>query len=188
LPTGYQIKEQDKLYYVTLQIVGWIDIFTRKCYRNIIIENLAYCQKHKGLDLFGWVIMSNHIHLLARCEKEGLSNLLRDFKNYTSKKILKEIESATESRKEWILKVFKDAAFKHKRNSDYQVWTHENHAEILYSNEFIEQKLDYIHQNPVRSGIVEKAEEYRYSSARTYAELESLLEIIKLERILKSVK
>jgi hypothetical protein len=87
-----------------------------------------------------------------------------------------------------MLKVFKEAAYKHKRNSDYQVWTHENHAEILYSNKFIEQKLDYIHQNPVRSGIVEKPEEYRYSSARAYAELESLLEIIKLERILKTVK
>lgn len=188
MPTGYQIKEQDKLYYVTLQVVEWVDIFTRQKYRDIIIENLAYCQKHKGLELFAWVIMSNHIHLIARCEKEGLSNLLRDFKSYTSKKILEEIDTSAESRKDWMLNVFKDAAFKHKRNAEYQFWTHENHAELLYSSYFIEQKLDYIHQNPVRAGIVVNANEYRYSSAKDYADEDGMLEVIKIVRTWKTVK
>ncbi len=188
MPTGYQIKEQDKLHFVTLQVVEWVDIFTRQTYRDIIIENLGYCQKNKGLEIYAWVIMSNHIHLLVKSEKEELSNILRDFKSYTSKKILEEIDTCNESRKEWMLKIFRDAAFKHKRNSEYQFWTHENHAEYIFSNKFIEQKLDYIHDNPVKAGIVEKPEEYRYSSAKDYAGEKGLLEIEIIMRQWKTYK
>ena len=177
MSTGYQIVEQDKLHFVTLQVVEWVDIFTRQKYRDIIIDNLSYCQKHKGLEIYAWVIMSNHIHLLVKSEKENLSNVMRDFKSFTSKKILEEIDSCNESRKSWMLKLFKDAAFKHKRNSEYQFWTHENHAEYIYSNKFIEQKIEYIHNNPVRAGIVQKPEEYRYSSAIDYAGEKGLLKV-----------
>jgi REP element-mobilizing transposase RayT len=183
---GYQIKEQDKPYFVTLQVVYWIDVFTRQKYRDIIIENLAFCQKNKGLDIFAWVIMSNHIHMIVRSEKHGLSNVLHDFKSFTSKTILTEIEESTESRKDWMLKLFKNAAYKHKRNSDYQFWTHENHAELLFSNSFIEQKLDYIHNNPVRAGIVHNPEDYKYSSAIDYADGKGLLDIILIQRQLKA--
>ncbi len=162
-----------------MQVVGWVDVFTRQVYRDIIIENLEYCQKNKGLEIYGWVIMSNHIHLLVQSNTNNLSSTIRDFKSYTSKKILEEINNCNESRKEWMLKIFKDAAFKHKRNTDYQFWTHENHAEHIYSNNFIEQKIRYIHNNPVVSGIVNRPEEYRYSSAVSYADGDGLLNIEK---------
>ncbi len=106
--------------------------------------------------------MSNHIHLLVRSGQGNLSGTLRDFKSHTSKEILKAIIEKNESRRDWLLMVFKYAANKHKRNSTYQVWTHENHAEEIYSNKFIEQKLDYIHNNPVRAGIVTNSEDYLY--------------------------
>ena len=99
MSTGYKIIEQDKLHFVTLQVVEWVDIFTRKKYRDIIVENLDYCQKNKGLEIYAWVIMSNHVHLLVKSDKDELSNILRDFKSYTSKKILDEIDSCNESRK-----------------------------------------------------------------------------------------
>ena len=187
MSTGYQIKEQDKLYFATLQVVEWVDIFTRKKYRDIIVENLSYCQKHKGLEIYGWVIMSNHVHLLARSEKGELSNIFRDFKSYTSKKIIEEIKDLSESRREWILKIFQSATFKHQRNSEYQFWTHENHAELIYSNKFIEQKLEYIHNNPVRAGIVEKPEDYKYSSAIDYAGGKGLLNIEALSLRWKTI-
>jgi REP element-mobilizing transposase RayT len=180
MPTGYQIAEQDKLHFVTLQVVEWVDIFTRKKYRDIITDNLAYCQKNKGLEIYGWVIMSNHIHLLLKSDKEELSSVLRDFKSFTSKRILEQIQENTESRKEWMLKIFKEAAFKHKRNSEYQFWTHENHSEHIFSIKFMEQKLEYIHNNPVKSGIVEKPEEYKYSSAIDYAGGKGILDIEKI--------
>jgi hypothetical protein len=87
-----------------------------------------------------------------------------------------------------MLRIFKNAAFEHKRNSEYQFWTHENHAEYIYSNKFIEQKLDYIHNNPVRAGIVEKPEEYLYSSAKNYADEEGLLKTEIIERQWKTYK
>ena len=187
MSTGYKIIEQDRLYFVTLQVVNWIDIFTRESYRQIIIQNLEYCQQHKGLEIYAWVLMSNHMHVLLRSSSDDLSGTLRDFKSFTSKRIILEIEASNESRKDWMMKLFKEAAHKHKRNSVHQFWTHENHAELIYSNKFIEQKLEYIHQNPVRAGIVAKPEDYLYSSARNYAGEKGLINVIELPKLWKTV-
>jgi len=188
MSTGYKITEQDRLYFVTLQVVEWIDIFSRESYRKIIVQNLRYCQKNKGLEIYGWVLMSNHMHALLRSNTGDLSGTLRDFKSFTSKKIIEEIESSSESRKDWMLRLFKETAYKHKRNSTFQFWTHENHAELIYSNKFIEQKLDYIHKNPIRAGIVSNADDYVYSSARNYAGEKGLLNVTQLPKIWKTVR
>ncbi|TAJ06582.1 transposase, partial [Marinilabiliaceae bacterium JC017] len=81
--------------------------------------------------------MTNHVHLMVQSATGKLSNTIRDFKSYTSKILLNQIEEGNESRKEWTLQYFKNAAFKHKRNSKYQLWTHENHAVYLYTDEFV---------------------------------------------------
>jgi REP element-mobilizing transposase RayT len=178
MTTGYRIYDQQGLYYLTFQIVDWVDIFSRKVYRDIAIDSFNFCIKNKGLKLYAYVIMSNHIHLIAKTEDGfNLSDTIRDFKKYTAKLFLENINQETESRKDWMLKRFEFAAKKHKRNSNYQIWTHENHAIELHTTNFIEQKLNYIHQNPVRAGIVKNAEDYIYSSASNYASLESILEI-----------
>jgi REP element-mobilizing transposase RayT len=178
---GYQIYNQNTLYYLTFQVVEWVDIFTRKEYKDIAISSFDFCRKNKGLELYAYVIMSNHIHLIARA-KAGfqLSDIVRDFKKFTAKELLEKIRMPSESRSDWMLKRFEFAAMRHKRNSDYQIWTHENHAVELYSHEFIQQKLNYIHQNPVRAGWVFNCEDYMYSSARNYAGLENVLEIDSL--------
>ncbi len=175
---GYQIYNQNALYYLTFQIVDWVDIFTWQVYKDILIYSFKYCQANKGLELFGYVIMSNHIHLIARC-KEGfrLSDTIRDFKKFTAKNMLENIRNTNESRSDWMLKRFEFAAKSHQRNSEYQVWTHENHAIELFSNDFITQKLNYIHNNPVRAGIVELEGEYIYSSAKNYAGLKGKIKI-----------
>lgn len=184
MPTGYKIAEQDKIYYLTLQVVEWIDLFTRKSYRDLLVENLAYCQQNKSLEIFAYVIMSNHIHLLARSNTDKLSDTIRDFKSFTSKELLKLIKEPAESRREWILNIFKDAASRHKRNSEFQLWTHENHAEHIYSNQFISQKICYIHENPVVAGMVLKAEDYPYSSAKNYSGNKGLLQVTVIDGIL----
>lgn len=177
MSTGYQIKEQGGSYYLTLQIVEWIDLFSRIDYRDIVIDNLKYCQQHKGLVVYAYVIMSNHIHLIVQAESNNLSAVIRDFKSYTSKCLLKQIIEGNESRREWLLLLFNKAAQKHKRNSKYQVFTHENHAVELYSDKFIDQKLEYIHENPVRAGIVKEPEEYIYCSASNYALQSSIMDV-----------
>ena len=144
MSTGCQIAEQDSMHYVTFQIIGWIDLFTRKVYRDIIIDSLKFCQQNKGLEIYAFVIMSNHIHLLISSNTGQLSETIKEFKSYTAKQILKEIELGTESRREWMLNLFEFAAKKHKRNEKYQVWTHDNHPEQIYSEKFILQKIIYM--------------------------------------------
>jgi REP element-mobilizing transposase RayT len=121
--------------------------------------------------------MSNHIHLIAQSGKSELSNTIRDIKKYTSKRIIEAIHIIPESRREWILNRFRYRASQHLRNLNFQVWTHENHAIILFNPEFIAEKLGYVHQNPVRAGIVVNPEDYLYSSARNYANMDNILDI-----------
>ena len=124
MTTGYQIKEQTGLHYLTFQVVDWIDVFTRQIYREIVLSSLRYCQKNKDLQVFGFVIMSNHIHLIANSTTGKLSDAVRDIKKFTSSKIIQEIiENPQESRKEWMLDRFSFNAKQHSRNEKYQFWT-----------------------------------------------------------------
>ena len=132
MTTGYQIKDQEGAHYLTLQVVGWIDIFSRKVYKDIIIENLKYCQQNKGLTIFAYVIMSNHLHLLVQNKQADLSGTIRDFKSYTSKIIIETIITGNESRREWMLNYFQHAAREHKRNSQYQFWTSRSYRDGTY--------------------------------------------------------
>jgi len=180
MSTGYQIKDQEALHYLTMQVVDWIDIFTRKAYRDLVLESISYCRQNKGLQVFGYVIMSNHVHLICNSPDGKLSDTIRDLKKFTSRKLIEVIQTGNESRKEWMLDRLGFTGRKNSRNQDFQVWTHENHAIVLYSNPFIHEKLTYLHNNPVRAGIVERPEEYLYSSARNYADMPGPLEIILL--------
>ena len=180
MSTGYQIKDQEALYFLTLQIVDWVDIFTRKIYKDILIDSFKYSMKHKGFQIFAYVIMSNHVHLVANSNIGQLSDTIRDLKKFTCRKFIETIEEIPESRKSWMLKRFRHNALQHSTNKNYQIWTHENHAIILYSDKFIRQKIEYIHNNPVRAGIVDKPEDYLYSSARNYADLEAPIDILTL--------
>lgn len=189
MPTGYQIKEQSATYFMTFQVVYWIDLFSRQVYRDIIVESLKYCQREKGLEIFAWVIMSNHVHILVRSGTGQLSNTVRDFKKFTSKKIVQcIIEESTESRKEWMLRLFRHAAKRQNIDGIYQVWTHENHAIETTSNVFLESKIEYIHENPVKAGIVRKSQDYIYSSAPVYAGFEGLIDVFPITLRVKTVK
>ena len=138
MSSGSRISEQDEVHYVLFQIVKWIDIFTRQVYRDIIIDSLRYSQQNKALEVYAYAIMSNHVHLLIRCGKGRLSDTIREIKSYTARKIIDTINTEPESRREWMLNIFGFCAKQHKRNEQYQIWTHENHAEIIYSNSFMD--------------------------------------------------
>ena len=175
---AYQIKDQELPYFLTFQVVGWADVFSRKCYRDLILENLDYCRSTKGLYLYGYVVMTNHIHVVVQHKEGKLSEWVRDFKKFTSKKLLKMIfENPEESRKEWLKMIFTYHAKFNKRSGEMQFWTHENHAVELYSQSLIASRMNYIHENPVRAGFVEQAEEYLYSSARNYSGMKGLIEV-----------
>ncbi len=171
MSSKYQIRDHQSLHFITFATVEWVDALSRPLYKDIVIESLKYCTEHKGMILYAYVIMSNHIHLIASA-KEGynLSDIVRDFKKHTSKSILKEIENnRQESRKKWMLWLFRAAGESNKNNTKYQLWRQDNRPIELSTNEMIDQRLDYIHNNPVAERIVDEAEHYVYSSASNYS-------------------
>jgi REP element-mobilizing transposase RayT len=175
---SYRIAEQNSIYFLTFTVTDWVDVFTRVNYKNIIVESLEYCKKHKGLKLYAWCLMTNHLHLICRTgEPFKISDFIRDYKQYTAKKILAELTLPTESRREWMLYRFEYAGKFDRRITKYRFWQDTSHPIELNSNEFITQRMNYIHQNPVKTGIVANAEDYLYSSARNYAGLSAIMEI-----------
>lgn len=167
--------EAGKLYYVTLTVVGWIDVFTRKEYVYELMKNIKYCQEKKGLELYAYVIMSNHLHMIARTNEQPLNIVLGHFKSYTSKQLIKQIEdNSSESRKDWLLHMFKFYGKGNSQNEEFQFWQNGNHATALWSSEVIKQKMDYLHNNPVKQGIVAKPEDYLYSSANEFSDIKVL--------------
>lgn len=162
----------DATYFLTLTTVGWIDIFTRRLYADEIIESLQYCQQHKGMDIFAYVIMPSYIHLIARRTEGNLNDVIRDFKSFTAKRILTLVENnPQESRRDWLLFLYKYYAKKQKQNSLYQFWQKTTHPIELFTADVLQQKIDYIHHNPVDAGIVDEEQHYVYSSANPLSPL-----------------
>lgn len=155
-----------EINFVTLTVVNWIDVFTRREYSDYIIDNLAYCQCEKGLKIYAYVLMTNHLHLIMYSDENSLSDILRDFKTYTSKGLYSMIkENVEESKREWMLEQFRRKGKENSLNKDHQFWQNGNYPVALYSDQVIEQKTNYIHENPVRAGFVNHPEKYYYSSA-----------------------
>lgn len=167
------------IYFLTLTVEDWVDVFTRPIYKHIIVESLEYCQNEKGLEIYSWCLMSNHLHLIAGTKRSenNLSDILRDFKKFTSKNIIVAIKNNPESRRKWMLDRFIFAGKFNKKIKEFKFWQDGNEPKEIYSTEFMEQKLDYIHNNPVVAGLVEMPEHYKYSSAKDYAGMKGLLEI-----------
>lgn len=154
-------------YFVTCTVVGWLAVFTRQDYIQILYDTLDFCRKNWGLNIHGYVIMSNHIHLLISTDGRPLNKTVKSFKHFSAIKILESItESPVESRKNWIMNLLSFAGKKGDRN--HQFWQHNNHFLPLKNDERVKAALDYIHENPVKAGIVPRAEYFSNSSAYDY--------------------
>lgn len=100
----YTIKNQEGQYFITCTVHQWIDVFTREVYKKILLDSIMHCQENKGLQVYGWVLMTNHIHMIISSNKNKLTDIIRDFKKYTATKIVDAIaNNSTESRKNWLL-------------------------------------------------------------------------------------
>lgn len=190
MSTSYKVRDNEKPYYITITIVDWIDVFTCPIQKERLVESLNYCQKEKGLIIYAWCLMSNHLHVICKSKDEAilLSSILRDFKSFTSKQIIRTIQEEPESRRGWMLERFAKACESSKKKRNYKVWQDGYHGEEIFSPEFLDQKLAYIHNNPVKNRIVEKPEDYLYSSVRSYAELDYLVEVELVSRNWKVVR
>lgn len=177
MPTLGLTKE---LYFTTSTIIDWIDVFTRPIYKHIVVDSLKYCQQQKGLDIYAWVLMTNHLHMIVGTNGEyEIADILRDFKKYTNKNIVKAIlDHQQESRRDWLLDRCLFRGANDRKTTNFKFWQDGNYVETIVSYDFYREKLDYIHMNPVRQEIVDKPEYYLYSSARNYCGEKGLLEVI----------
>lgn len=177
----YYITDQHAYYFLTFTVVEWVDVFTRPVYKEIIVDSLNYCIAEKGLECNAWVLMTNHMHLIVRAVAPArLSDIIRDFKKFTSKKITEQIKAGAESRKDWLLHKFEFAAQSTGRAENYKLWTDSNHAIYLDGSNLFQQKIAYIHDNPVRQLIVSDPQEYLFSSARDYVGKKGLVNVTVL--------
>ncbi|AUS07004.1 REP-associated tyrosine transposase [Pseudotamlana carrageenivorans] len=175
---NYKFHNKSGLYFVSFATVYWIDVFTRDVYFNVLADSINYCRKEKSMELYCYCFMPSHIHLIFRSSTEQPMDLIRDFKKYTAKKVIKAIETNPhESRKEWLLWMFERAGKKKSNVSKYQFWQHHNKPIELYSTSVINQKIDYIHNNPVESGLVVNSIDWKYSSARNFQDDDTVLKI-----------
>ncbi len=173
----YKITEQHSPHFLTFTLVDWVDVFTRKECKQIIVDSLNFCVKEKELNIYAWCLMSNHLHLVVSSPKLDLSYVIRDFKKWTAKEILAWMQNEKESRRDWLLYRF---AYHGKYRSNvevYHVWDDSNHAVLLSWNAIFWQKINYTHNNPVRAMIVDEPEEYLHSSARDYKGKKGLVEV-----------
>lgn len=179
----YKITDQNEIYFVTFTVVNWIDIFIRDHYREIFVDSIKYCQRNKGLQVYAWVIMTSHVHMIIGTDgKMKLEDVVRDMKRHTSHKI-KEVlnDNSFESRKEWMLWMFGRAGRKNTNNIDFQFWVQDNHPIQLSTGEMMLQRLNYIHYNPVEAGFVIEPEHWKWSSAYDYAGgKQSIIDLILL--------
>lgn len=170
----YRITEIDQPHFLTCTVLHWIPVFTRPDTVDILLHSFRFLQR-EGLKMFGWVILENHLHLVAQS-----SNLQRDmarFKSFTSRQLLDYL------RRKNVRQILQQLAFykkAHKTDRALQFWQEGLYPELIQNDAMMQQKIEYIHQNPVKRGYVDYAEHWRYSSARDYLGQPGLLEVCKV--------
>ncbi|GAB4047381.1 REP-associated tyrosine transposase [Spirosoma litoris] len=177
----YKVRDQSKVYFVTCTVVQWIDVFTRRHYKDIVLDSIRYCIAEKGLEVYAYCLMTNHLHMIVGTNKNPIEHIMRDMKRHTSTLLFPIIEQdSEESRRNWMCWIFKRAGHQNPANNGHQLWQQGFHSIELSTGNIFEQKLAYIHNNPVEAGFVDEPEDYLYSSARNYAGRKGLIDVIVL--------
>ena len=170
--TRYKISESDSPYFITCTVVDWLPVLTRDNIASILIENLVFMTTHNRLMIFAYVIMPSHIHMIVNAPL--LSAQISRFKSYIARRIIDLLISEDDKR---LLSIFQHAKPDYKADSTYRFWQPGCHPKQIYSTEVMNQKIIYIHQNPVRKNLVENPEDWKYSSISNYLTGEGLVNV-----------
>jgi len=167
----YKIIHPEQPHFITLTVLHWIPVFTRPETANILLDSLKHLSQ-EGLKVYAYVILENHCHLVV--QSKALDRDIARYKSYTAKQIIQYLA------KNNIKQILEQLAFYKKAHKDdraYQFWQEGVHPELIQDDMMMRQKVDYIHHNPVKRGYVDKAEHWRYSSARDYLGQQGLIEV-----------
>ena len=171
--TRYRIYDTEYPYLLTDTVVAWLPVFSHPELVEIVFDSWRFLQRERGVRLFGYVIMENHLHWIASAD--ALSDKLARFKSYTARRIIDTMEQAGYRTLLQELQFFK---LRHKTDQTHQLWQEGSHPQQIQNDEMMWQKLEYTHNNPLRRGYVDEPTHWRYSSARDYAGQPGLIEIV----------
>ncbi len=167
----YKITDPKLPHFVTCTVLHWIPVFTRSATVDIVLDSLHFLMAD-GLKLYAYVILENHLHLVVQSER--LDRDMARFKSFSAKQLIHYLDEHKVTRIIEQLAFYKKA---HKDDRAYQFWQEGIHPEWIQNDEMMKQKVEYIHQNPVKRGYVDLPEHWRYSSARNYLRQDGLMEV-----------
>jgi putative transposase len=177
---GQKNTSTNPFYFVTFNVVDWVDVFVRPLYKLVMVDALNHCVVENGLIINAWCLMSNHLHMVVQA-KEGhhVPLMMRELKKYTTKKMFDAIAAEPDLRKDWILEKFEQFGQRFNKIEKCHLWQNcSNPVYIDASNtQMIHDHIIYIHENPVRDKIVSHPEDYIFSSARDYAGVKGLVKV-----------
>jgi len=174
--------EKQVCYFLTFNTVDWVDIFIRPVYKQIIVHSLNHFIDQKGLTVYAWCLMTNHLHLLAQAKENGvIAEIEKEYKSFTTQKILEAIDTEQEIRKNWMMERFENFSNRLGLLQKFHVWQTSSSPVFidLQKKEAIIEHFEFIHNNPVRDRIVDTPSDYLYSSARDYSGMQGLVHITK---------
>jgi REP element-mobilizing transposase RayT len=166
----YKVIDSTQPTFITITVVDWVDVFIRVEYFKILNDLLNYCIENKGFKVHAYVYMTSHLHLIVSSDSGNLQDIVRDFKKFTSKRLIEAIKEYPESLRVWLLRKFSFAAKRIKRGSNYKFWKDGFHPILLDSFKKIEQRVHYIHYNPVVARLVYHERDWINSSYVAYEE------------------
>lgn len=169
----YRIFETEYPYFLTDTIVAWLPVFSHPRLVDIVFESWRFLQRERDVRLFGYVVMENHLHWIA--SGDGLAEKIGRFKSYTARRIIDAMQQAGYL---GLLQELRYYKLRHKTDQTHQLWQEGSHPEQIQTDEIMWQKLEYIHNNPLRRGYVDEPTQWRYSSARNYAEQPALIDVV----------
>ena len=185
MSSKYKFSDAQGVYFITATVVDWVDVFTRNLYRDILVNSFRFCQKNQGLQIHAWVVMPNHFHMICSFLNNADPGLvIKNIKSFTALSVIDAIlNNRSESRKGWMLDIFERHGASKLGNKRFQFWQHENHPILLDSKAIFVQRIDYLHENPMRAGFVYQPQDWLYGSGVDYytANGHGLLEIVFLE-------
>ncbi len=161
--TNYKIINPDNPYFITSTIMNWIQIFNSESYYDLLFQNLVFYQSKYEMEIIAYVLMPEHFHLISKAK--ALGKAIQAFKSYTAKKI---IEKLYIDKNYPVLDELRKLKLKYKIDSEFQIWQEGAHPQEIQNNLILKQKTEYIHNNPVKRGLVDNQEDWEYSSARFY--------------------
>jgi REP element-mobilizing transposase RayT len=171
--TRFTFREKTAPHFLTCTTVNWMPLFSDVVNASILLESLRWLCEQGRICLHGYVLMENHIHLVAAAD--DLAKQIAAFKSFTARKIIDSLQSRGAESQLQQLAFYKCA---HKQDRDFQLWQEGSHPQAVHEEDMMRQKLDYIHHNPVRRGYVDLPEHWRYSSARDYAGEPGLIPVV----------